>query len=81
MEESALPYLHPQGWLTHTPATMARSTVRLGQGAVPTLLSAAVRDGVISLEYHIQCGTSYAQPLDVHVVPGSSPDLGHPHAL
>lgn len=73
MAGSALSHSHPQGWLTHTPANRAGSTVLPQQEPGPALLSVATgeRGQLSRAPQLVEDRVSSVQPLDIHVVHGS----------
>lgn len=59
----ALPYFCSQGWLTHTPATTASSTLLPGQGSEPTLPGATTTERwgqLFRVPHPVRCRASYA---------------------
>lgn len=74
-----------QSLLNHTLATRARFTVLPGQGGGPAFLNAAAASERWSQLYRllllVRAGVTYAQILDIHMVPNSCPNQTFPYTL
>lgn len=81
---SAFPHSHPKEWFTHPAAIKASSTALPGKGTRSSLLNVVSGERwgqLFGALYSVRDGASYAQPLDILVVPRDCPDWGHPHIL